>query len=310
MRTAYRHQRLPGTETLPDDKIRELIRTHRDEGLSAADRLAARNTIILSNSGIRCILAMALMQHYKSPAFDMEDVADSGVEGDIEAIGRFDLAMDNKYITYATWWMKQSMRKFLKANNCTIRRSIHAQKIRTEYRQLRSQGLSNAQILELMAPTKEREKLLRASLAHVSSFDELGDELPYDPEYRDGESDPERTEYLEPLRIALDKLDPRSRRVLVMFSEDRILREIAAELGVTKERVRQIKMVGLERMRKLMDLPPELLPAPKKQACVACGAEYVPTMDRLCKNYYRCERCHKVEVRDRARKRRQKEATL
>jgi RNA polymerase primary sigma factor len=243
---------------------RELAR-RKDEG----DEDAKRKLI---ESNLR--LVMSITRHYTRADVPLLDLIQEGNLGLIRAVEKFDYKLGYKLSTYATWWIKQAISRALAEQGRTIRLPVHvADQVRkvTKTRRLLGQKLNRDPSVEEIAHeigvTPERvQDLLDLVQDPVSLETPIGDgdssvadlipDLNADqPEERTADR-ARSTELLD----ALAKLQPRQRRVVVeRFGLDgvrpRTLEEVGANLGITRERVRQLEARAL---RELRAVAPEL----------------------------------------------------
>ncbi len=237
---------------------RELARL-KDEG----DEVAKRRLI---ECNLR--LVMSITRNYTRADVPLLDLIQEGNLGLIRAVEKFDYKLGFKLSTYATWWIKQSVSRALAEQGRTIRLPVHvADQVRkvTKTRRLLGQKLNRDPSIEEIALdigiTPERvQELLDLVQDPISLETPIGDG---DSSVADlipdtGADQPEletadrarSTELLE----ALAKLQPRQRRVVIeRFGLDgvrpRTLEEVGRNLGITRERVRQLEARALRELR-------------------------------------------------------------
>ncbi|MDQ3121795.1 MAG: sigma-70 family RNA polymerase sigma factor, partial [Actinomycetota bacterium] len=237
---------------------RELARL-KDEGDQAAKRR-------LIECNLR--LVMSITRNYTRADVPLLDLIQEGNLGLIRAVEKFDYKLGFKLSTYATWWIKQSVSRALAEQGRTIRLPVHvADQVRkvTKTRRLLGQKLNRDPSLDEIALeigiTPERvQELLDLVQDPISLETPIGDG---DSSVSDlipdtGADQPEletadrarSTELLE----ALSKLQPRQRRVVIeRFGLDgvrpRTLEEVGSNLGITRERVRQLEARALRELR-------------------------------------------------------------
>jgi len=234
---------------------RELAR-RKDAGDEAAKRK-------LIECNLR--LVMSITRNYTRADVPLLDLIQEGNLGLIRAVEKFDYTMGFKLSTYATWWIKQAISRALAEQGRTIRLPVHvADQVRkvTKTRRLLGQKLNRDPSLEEIAAeidiTPERvQELLELILDPVSLETPIGDgdssvaDLIPDTSAQQPEVETADRARSSELLDALDKLQPRQRRVVVeRFGLDgvrpRTLEEVGANLGITRERVRQLeaRLVG------------------------------------------------------------------
>jgi RNA polymerase primary sigma factor len=243
---------------LTPSEERELARL-KDAGDEAAKRR-------LIESNLR--LVMSITRNYTRADVPLLDLIQEGNLGLIRAVEKFDYKMGFKLSTYATWWIKQAISRALAEQGRTIRLPVHvADQVRrvTKTRRLLGQRLNRDPSLTEIAVeigiTPERvQELIDLVQDPVSLETPIGEgdsmvsdlipDLSADqPEVKTADR-ARATELLD----ALSKLQPRQRRVVVeRFGLDgvrpRTLEEVGKNLGITRERVRQLEARALRELR-------------------------------------------------------------
>ena len=239
---------------------RELARL-KDEGDEAAKRK-------LIESNLR--LVMSITRNYTRADVPLLDLIQEGNLGLIRAVEKFDYRLGFKLSTYATWWIRQAISRALAEQGRVIRLPVHvADQVRkvTKTRRLLGQKLNRDPSLDEIATqldiTPERvQELLDHVVDPVSLETPIGegDSMVQDliPDTTFDQPEVETSDRARSVEIldALAKLQPRQRRVLIeRFGLDgvrpRTLEEVGANLGITRERVRQLESRALRELRSI-----------------------------------------------------------
>jgi RNA polymerase nonessential primary-like sigma factor len=229
---------------------------------------AARQTLIERN--LRLVVSLA--RHYANRGLALPDLVEEGNLGLIHALAKFDPERGFRLSTYATWWIRQSIERAVMNQARTIRLPAHIVKeMNVVLRALRhlethAPGGSGDATLEDVAhllgkTVGEVERLLRYREQPVS----LDTPLDHDPglTVQDAVADdaavsPELLLHVSGIERYVDEwmeeLPQRQRRVIerrygLRGCDVATLDELAAEMGVTRERVRQIQGEALDKLR-------------------------------------------------------------
>jgi len=227
--------------------------------------MAAMEHLILANS--RLVISVA--RRYRGRGVPFTDLIQEGHIGLMRAAKKFEYQRGLKFSTYATWWIRQAITRAISDQSRTIRLPVYMGEQITKLRHtaLRlTQELGRDPTVEELADEIEEtparvEELLRAMEQPMSlemPMDEqhdreLGDLLP-DEEGQDPEESVHDSLLEEDLSEALDELPDRERRALelrygLVDGKNRTLEAIGQELGVTRERARQLEAQALRRLR-------------------------------------------------------------
>jgi len=237
----------------------ELAKLIRAGDRAALDRLVAAN--------LRFVVSIA--KRYRNRGVSLADLVNEGNVGLIRAAERFDEGKGVRFVSYAVWWIRQAILQAIAEQSNIVRvpasrAATHSQVARSSRRLRQEFGrepTAEELAAELELPIKDVREALTSRQGYVSldapvqgSDDaSLAEFIPD----KDGADADERTQR-EALKNALDSsltaLPDREQLVLRLYfglddGEPRTLEEIGKELGVTRERVRQLKERALSRLR-------------------------------------------------------------
>ncbi len=258
--------------------IRRHLESGHDEDVVAEMReelkiLAKRSRDHLTSANLRLVVSIA-RKYINQAGMGLLDLVQEGNAGLIRAVDKFEYERGFKFSTYATWWIRQAIQRGLADQSRTIRIPVHmvetmgrvARVVRELSTQLGREP-TNAEIAAALpdeTPTmtaqrvEEIRKLGREPVSLQSPVGdegdaELGELIPDEDAISplDAVADRMRREQIEHV---LNSLDGREQRVLrLRFGLDdghaRTLEEVGREFGLTRERIRQIEVQALRKLR-------------------------------------------------------------
>jgi RNA polymerase primary sigma factor len=235
--------------------------------IERGDRAAKERMV---NSNLRLVVSLA--KKYQGHGVALGDLIQDGVIGLNRAVEKFDYRKGFKFSTYATWWIRQACQRAVANQSETIRIPVHVQERRMKLRRVRQKleaQLGRTPTVEELAEAAQldlnhAEEALDAVEVSASLNQTVGDG---DVEFGDLFADDNAEDPVEladaslerrRLREALAQLDERERRVLELrfglaeTGEMTSLEDIGRELGLTRERIRQLEANALRQLEELL----------------------------------------------------------
>ncbi len=230
---------------------------------------AAREHMIRAN--LRLVVKIA--RGYEGFGMPLLDLINEGNMGLMRAVERFDPAKGGKLSTYASWWIKQSIRRGIANQAKTIRLPIHAidklskaQRMANEMREVLGREPELEELAEALDIKASRLSEIRTAALRPASLDApMGDEdsnvlaeVVKDDNARTPYEHLEEKTLLAMLGHLVEKLGPREKKIIrLRFGLDgrgeKTLEEIGEQFGLTRERIRQLQNEALHRLRELIE---------------------------------------------------------
>ena len=232
---------------------------------AAAEGDAARAALTQAN--LRLVVSVA--RRYSNRGMPLIDLIQEGNLGLLRAVEKFDWRRGFKFSTYATWWIRQAVSRAIADDARTIRIPVHLYdvvnrmaRISAQLHQELGREPTDEEVGQALEISPERVRELNQVLPQPISLDgfvgEDGDtrlsDVVADDNATNLEAAAEQRLLAEQIRDTLLTLTPRERRVIerrfgLTDDADETLTAIGREIGVTRERIRQIESTALRKLR-------------------------------------------------------------
>jgi RNA polymerase sigma-32 factor len=221
-------------------------------------------------------LVTAMAKRYGHPNAPYEDLLHEGFVGLLDAATRFDPERGTRFCTYARWWVRHYMQRYVTLNRRMVTPS-QTRNMRRLRQSLRKTTRQCEQQRRGRVPAEQLAEVLGVSVQEVLEAQQelaqrdvavVGDGRLGGHEPVSGDQSPEEQAAIAERRDALRALAERAMSVLdlrersivtdrLLADRPRPLREIGERLGISRERVRQIEVAALEKMRSALERPGE-----------------------------------------------------
>jgi RNA polymerase primary sigma factor len=229
--------------------------------------MAAREQMIRAN--LRLVVSIA--KNYMNRGLSFMDLIEEGNVGLLKAVERFNPAEECRFSTYATWWIKQSIRRALVNTAKTVRIPSYMVEMVTKWKNASMELTYHlgrqptpTEVAEILNIPADQERLIKRVMranqtsSQAVSLDNLLQGTDSLEDRRSAAPDVEvlRESELERIKEFLEALDDRQQLVIrrrfgLENTEKKTLKEIGEELGLTRERVRQIEKEAIRKMQLL-----------------------------------------------------------
>jgi len=248
------------TALLTADEEKQLSYRISDGDMQARDRMVRANLRLVVN----------IARGYTGKGLPLQDLIEEGNLGLLRAVEGFDPEMNTRFSTYASYWIKQSIKRALINSAKTIRIPAYMVELLSKWRR------ANAKLQDSLGRTPTAEEIARElelpakkmkivkkaiqlyNSTPQSDDDEgnvsLGDLIP-DERFLAPDDELVNSDNLKHVKRMLGEMDDREATILRMrfgldTGEPQTLKEIGEALGLTRERVRQIECEALRRMHR------------------------------------------------------------
>jgi len=254
---------------LTAEEERELARRVAQGDELAKQRFIEANMLLVISE------AKKFRERAKSTSLSLSDLISDGNIGLVKAVERFDPNEGTRFSTYAVWWIRQAIRKSIMSVGRHIRLPAHMHEMLTRYRRteaILTDRLERAperhEVIGAMDVTAEQADMIRKALTRIESADSVGESHNSDeggmarslagdspmPEEQAAQS-----EMRAKLGPVMNKLSAREREIVCRYfgieCEAQTFKDIAADLGMTRDQVRQFHSRALARLSTMMPRP-------------------------------------------------------
>lgn len=252
------------TSLLSADEEKQLARRIEGGDNEARDRMVRANLRLVVN----------IARSYTGKGLSLQDLIEEGNLGLLRAVEGFDPSMNTRFSTYASYWIKQSIKRALVNTAKTIRIPAYMVELLAKWRRASSKlqeelgrTPTHEEIARNLNLPKKKLSIIKKAIRVYNSAPQTEqsdngwslDEMVMDGHTRTPDMEMVEADDLKHVMVLLDKMDKREATVLRMRfglddEEPKTLKEIGECLGLTRERVRQIESEALSKLSDSMQV--------------------------------------------------------
>src|SRR6266545_3365180 len=250
------------TPLLNAEEEKQLAYRIEDGDNEARDRMVRANLRLVVN----------IARSYTGKGLGLQDLIEEGNLGLLRAVQGFDPDMNTRFSTYASYWIKQSIKRALVNTAKTIRVPAYMVELLAKWRRATNKLTdelgrppTNEECAKFLGLPKKKLNIIKKAIRVYNSAPQTDqgdqgwsiDEMLQDSRSKTPDTEMVETDDLKHVMLLLDKMDKREATVLRMRfglddEEPKTLKEIGECLGLTRERVRQIESEALAKLSESM----------------------------------------------------------
>lgn len=242
-----------GNYRLSKQKQIELVKQYQKNGDNESLELLIKANI--------CYVYM-LASKFCHKKEDMDIYVSAGCRGLAKAVKKFKFKLANSFLTYAKWWIEHEIRRETFMYWSVVRVPNHAWEKMRSYQNLveKNKDITDEELMKKLKVSSEKLQFLKELKPHVSMDEKFGginsnfslNKILSD----EGKASEllERQSLFDFLMDKMDKFEDKRKIKIIMerfgfFGKPKILKELAKELGISRERVRQLQVESLEELK-------------------------------------------------------------